>query len=97
MQDPGLSHVHFDLSWDEVAKYLTATPEALARSAAIINRHPDRFLFGTDAVAPSDIDGYLKVHRQYEPLWKLLSPRALAAVQTGNYERLFDEAYRLRP
>ena len=26
--DPALQHVHFDISWDEVAKYATATPEA---------------------------------------------------------------------
>ncbi len=26
--DPALAHVYFDISWDEVAKYVTATPEA---------------------------------------------------------------------
>ena len=29
LADPALPHVHFDLSWDEVAKYVVATPETL--------------------------------------------------------------------
>jgi hypothetical protein len=95
LDDPAFSHVNFDISWSEVAKYLTATPDALQNSARIINRHPDRFLFGSDEVASTEVDAYLSVYRQYEPLWKLLTPEARTAVQRGNYERLFDEA-RLR-
>jgi hypothetical protein len=92
--EPALRHVHFDISWDEVAKYLVATPESIARSSDVINRHPDRFLFGTDEVAPRDTEGYLKVYRQYEPLWQALTPEASEKVRKGNYERLFDEARR---
>jgi hypothetical protein len=90
--DPALRHVHFDISWDEVAKYLVATPESIARSSGVINHHPDRFLFGTDEVAPRDAEGYLKVYRQYEPLWQALTPEAREKVRKGNYERLFDAA-----
>ena len=54
LADPALRHVYFDISWDEVAKYLVATPEAAQRAADVINRYPDRFLFGTDEVAPTD-------------------------------------------
>ena len=43
----------FDISWDEVAKYAVASPESIARVAPILNRYPDRFLFGTDTVAPA--------------------------------------------
>ena len=43
-----LDHVLFDLSWDETAKYLTATPQTIQAAADLINRYPDRFLFGTD-------------------------------------------------
>ncbi len=50
---PGAQHVMFDISWDEVAKYAVASPESIERVAAILNRYPDRFLFGTDTVAPS--------------------------------------------
>jgi predicted TIM-barrel fold metal-dependent hydrolase len=92
IDDPTLAHVHFDISWDEVAKYVIATPEATQRTADLINRHADRFLFGTDEVAPSDQQTYLRVYRQYDPLWRLLTPEAQALVKRGNYERLFDAA-----
>lgn len=95
LEDPGLRHVHFDLSWDEVAKYLLATPEITQASAALIDRFPDRFLFGTDDVAPPDREAHLAVYRMYEPLWAALAPEASRKVRLGNYERIFDEA-RLR-
>jgi hypothetical protein len=92
LADPTLSHVSFDISWDEVAKYIVATPESTQRTARAINRYPDRFLFGTDEVAPTDQQGYLKVYRQYDPLWKALTPEARDKVKRLNYERLFDAA-----
>lgn len=92
LKDPQLSHVHFDISWDEVAKYMTATPESIKISADLINRYPDRFLFGTDEVAPSSQETYLKVYYQYDPLWKLLDPVTSQKVRKGNYERIFDAA-----
>jgi hypothetical protein len=92
IEDSGLEHVHFDISWDEVAKYVVASPEVTQRTAALINRHPERFLFGTDEVAPSDQQQYLRVYRQYDPLWRALTPEAQALVKRGNYERLFDAA-----
>ena len=85
-------HVHFDISWDEVAKYIVASPEAIAATAALINRHPDRFLFGTDEVAPTDPTKYRKVYDMYAPLWKSLTPEASEAVRKGNYERISDAA-----
>ena len=92
--EPRLRHLYFDISWNEVAKYLVATPETTQRAADVINRYPDRFLFGTDEVAPNDQATYLRVFRQYEPLWQLLSPEARELVLKGNYERLFDAARR---
>jgi hypothetical protein len=94
LDDPALKHVNFDISWDEVAKYATANPEVTARTARIINQYPDRFLFGTDEVAPKDQTGYLKVYRMYEPLFAQLTPEASAKLRKGNYERLFDAARR---
>ena len=32
------------------------------------------------------------MYRQYDPLWKLLTPEAKQKVLKGNYERLFDAA-----
>ena len=62
LDNPELSHVSIDISWDEVAKYLVATPETTAAVADLINRHPDRFLFGSDEVAPTEQAKYLKVY-----------------------------------
>jgi predicted TIM-barrel fold metal-dependent hydrolase len=92
LADPQFSHVYFDISWDEVAKYVVSSPEATRVTADLLNHYPDRFLFGTDEVAPSTQEQYLRVYRQYEPLWKLLDEKAREKVLKGNYERLFDEA-----
>jgi hypothetical protein len=93
--DPAMSNVYIDISWDETAKYITASPEALEATAALISKYPDRFLFGSDVVAPSSIDSPMKVYNQYDPLWGKLSPEVSQNVQLGNYARLFDAA-RLR-
>jgi hypothetical protein len=92
LTDPAFAHVHFDISWNEVAKYLVGTPEAVKRAADVINRFPDRFLFGTDEVAPRDEGSYLRVYRQYAPLWDRLTPETSEKVRKGNYERIFDAA-----
>jgi predicted TIM-barrel fold metal-dependent hydrolase len=92
LKDPAFSHVYFDISWDEVAKYLVDSPESIRIAADLINRYPDRFLFGTDAVAPTNADGYLKTYKVYAPFWPALSAEARAKVLRGNYERLFDAA-----
>jgi hypothetical protein len=55
-----LRHVYFDISWDEVAKYLLATPETTRRAADLIERYSGRFLFGSDVVAPRDTIQYLR-------------------------------------
>ena len=94
IKDPQLTHVYFDISWDEVAKYIVSTPESTNNAAAMVNRYPDRFLFGTDEVAPANQEKYLKIYTRYEPFWKLLSTDASEKVRKGNYERIFDEARR---
>jgi len=94
LSDPALRHVYIDLSWDETAKYIVASPETIAVTAALINHYPDRFLFGTDEVAPTDQTAYLKVASLYEPLFARLTPEASEQVRKGNYVRLFDEARR---
>jgi len=92
LEDPAFRHVYFDISWDEVAKYAVATPESTKRIADIINRYPDRVLFGSDVVAPKSVEAMTKVFHMYDPLWKLLTPEASQKVRMGNYERLFDQA-----
>lgn len=92
LRDPALQHVYFDISWNEVAKYVVASPESLRITTDLIERHPDRVLFGTDEVAPADQASYLRIYDQYAPLWGALSPKASAQLRMGNYERLFDQA-----
>jgi len=59
---------------------------------ALVCRFPDRFLFGSDVVAPTSIDAPMEVFNLYTQLWKALTPAASEAVRLGNYQRLFDAA-----
>jgi len=92
LRDPAFHHVYFDISWDEVAKYLVANPDATRSTADLMRRYPNRFLFGTDCAAPDDQAKYLKVFNQYQPLWQSLDAETSRKVRLANYERLFDEA-----
>jgi hypothetical protein len=94
LTDPALSHLSFDISWDEVAKYAIASPESIIRVASVLNKYPDRFLFGTDTVAPSGPAPYFAVFDMWAPVWRLLTPDASLKVRKGNYERIFDEGRR---
>jgi hypothetical protein len=94
LRDPALSHVNFDISWDEVAKYAVATPQSITRVAEVLNKYPTRFLFGTDTVAPAGPAPYYAVYDIWTPVWRLLTPEASLAVRKGNYERIFDEGRR---
>jgi hypothetical protein len=92
LSDPAFRNVYFDISWDEVAKYIVATPESAQITADLMNRYPDRFLFGTDEVAPPTQQQYLRVYYEYKPLWQLLSNGTSENVRKGNYQRIFDNA-----
>jgi predicted TIM-barrel fold metal-dependent hydrolase len=92
LTNPDLNHVFFDISWDEVAKYAVESAESAERVADVINRFPDRFLFGTDCVAPGKLEGMTDVFHKYDPVWKLLTPEASRKVRIENHERLFDQA-----
>jgi hypothetical protein len=90
--NPAFNHVNFDISWDEVAKYAVATPESITRVTTMLNRYPDRFLFGTDTVAPAGPQPYYAVFDMWAPVWRGLTPEASLKVRKRNYERIFDEA-----
>ena len=92
--DSAFNHVYFDISWDEVAKYVSQTPGSVQRVAGLMTRYPDRFLFGTDVVAPKDTTKYFRTYNLYQPLWDALAPEVRRQVCLGNYERLFDAARR---
>ena len=52
-------------------------------TADLINRYPDRFLFGTDVVAPKTPEQYFAVYEMYKPLWAKLTPEASEKVLQG--------------
>ena len=92
LDDPAFSNVYFDISWDEVAKYIISSPEVTKRCAALMDQYPDRFLFGTDVVAPPDQKFYMAVYEMYQPLWKALKPETSEKIRKQNYLKLFDGA-----
>jgi predicted TIM-barrel fold metal-dependent hydrolase len=92
LKNPDLDHVYYDISWDEVSKYATESEESAKRVSTIINRHPDRFLFGTDCVAPKSRQAMTKVFHSYDKIWNLLTSEAKRMVCFENHERLFDQA-----
>jgi len=94
LANPKLANFFIDISWTEMAKYVVATPETTAAMADLINRYPDRFLFGTDEVGPTDQGKYLANYDLYQPMFARLTPEAKQKLLKDNYERLFDEARR---
>jgi hypothetical protein len=94
LDNPQFAHVYFDISWTETAKYIVATPDTVRVVAAMIAKHPDRFIFGTDEVGPTDQRAYLHVYEQYAPLWRALGPATSEMVLKKNYVRIFDAARR---
>ncbi len=92
LDDPAFANVYFDISWDEVAKYIISSPEVTQRCAALMDKYPDRFLFGTDVVSPPDQKFYMAVYEMYQPLWKALKPETSEKIRKQNYLNLFDGA-----
>jgi len=92
LADETLAHVNFDISWDEVAKWIVADEETLAAWTALLQDFPDRFLFGTDTVAPKSVAEYGRAFEVYAPLWQRLDAATSVKVRMDNYERLFDAA-----
>jgi predicted TIM-barrel fold metal-dependent hydrolase len=93
LDNPKLKNVNFDISWTETAKYLSS-PVAVDRVVELIKRHPDRFLFGTDEVAPKTQAEYLRIFEMYQVLWAKLPPEVAEQVKKTNYVRIFDDARR---
>jgi predicted TIM-barrel fold metal-dependent hydrolase len=92
LSDPAYKNLFIDISWDETAKYITANETSVGNSAYLINRFPDRFLFGTDNVAPASQEKNLEIYHLYDPLWRALTPDAREKILKLNYEKLFDKA-----
>jgi hypothetical protein len=92
LDDSAYAGVAFDLSWIQTAKYIVASDESVKITADLITRHPDRFLYGSDEVAPNSEAQLMSVYDVYAPLWKALAPEVREKVLRGNFERIFDGA-----
>ncbi len=92
LEDPAYRNFYFDLSWDETAKWLMSSEKSIAKTTEVITKYPDKFMFGTDNVAPDKQEKQLNVYHAYDPLWKALGEEITYKVCIGNYERLFDDA-----
>jgi len=68
---------------DEVGEVHRVEPRSLERATAIINRYPDRFLFGTDEVARGTQKGYLKVYEMSRRCFREAHPEASEKLRTG--------------
>ena len=86
------SHVCFDISWDEVAKWIVADDASLDAWVRLLQQYPDRFLFGSDVVAPKTQADYLKAFNAYQRLWERLDADTASKVKSRNFERIFDAA-----
>lgn len=92
LSDERLANVALDISWDEVAQYMVRDEASIEAWANLMNKYPTRFLFGTDSVAPTSWDAYVKTFVDYEPLWAALDEVTYEHVNFSNYERIFDAA-----
>ena len=89
LADPSLKHVSIDLSWDVVSKYI-GDPAMKKQWAALVNKYPDRFIYGSDSVAadtPKVYDATINVYRDTGFL-DLLRDRG--PLLRGNFERLVE-------
>ena len=75
------SHVHF-----------VADDASLHAWVKLLNQYPDRFLFGSDTVAPKSRADYLKAFDAYQKLWERLDAETASNVKAKNFERIFDAA-----
>jgi len=84
-------NVRVDIAWDEVAKYIVKNSETLRQWSQLICKYPDRFLYGSDLIAPRDAR-YIKTFNHYKPLLDILPPDVAHAVVYDNAKNLFDRA-----
>ncbi len=77
-----------DISWSQVASQLVK-PMAIDRWAAMIEKNPDRFVIGSDALAPADPAKWEQTFSIYKKLTDKLSEPAREKLLNGNYEAVF--------
>lgn len=68
MEDPSLSHVNIDLSWDVINKYMVKDTETMVQWARLVHDFPNRFIYGSDSVGISQHTGILPHFSGYDML-----------------------------
>ncbi|MFQ6554317.1 amidohydrolase family protein [Aestuariibius insulae] len=92
LEDPELSNVHIDMSWDIVSGYFRGN-EALAQSAAqLIKDFPDRFMYGSDTVANDGTSHNALRDYLLAGVFDNLTYDEFALVMFGNARRVIGES-----
>lgn len=78
-----------DISWSKVAEQLTASPEAMSRWGAFLEKNNTRVLFGSDTLSPANNQKWDETRQIYSKLLDQLSDGARANILNGNYDRVF--------
>jgi hypothetical protein len=92
-----LPNLHFDLSWDVVAQQLVQSDGQFDQVKAepliqLMNDFPDRFLFGSDCVAPRSAEAWASTSKVFRELVDRLEPETRRKFTKGNYERVYMQA-----
>lgn len=91
LDDPELSHIYFDISWDEVAKYAVVNDKTEKAMADFLNKYADRILFGSDNVAMTDQKTHLKQFEMWQPVFGRLTDEAKEKILKTNYVKVYDK------
>lgn len=76
------ANLYFDLSWLVFENYVARDDASLDTWAALLTRHPDRFLIGTDVVG--HWKSYVQNITKYQRLLDRLSPEVARKTASGN-------------
>jgi hypothetical protein len=90
LSDPRLSHLYFDISWDEVAKYVVQTREIEKARGRRLQSISGPVLLGPRRAGGSG--GAAAGLRAGAPICARLTPEASVKIRKGNYKRIFDAA-----
>jgi hypothetical protein len=92
LENPALSKLHIDISWTVVADKLMANDNTSKEWRALIDDFSDRFIFGSDTLAPQTSDIWNQTYKKYSDLRNALAENTVKKVFLENYERVFVEA-----
>jgi hypothetical protein len=84
-------HVYIDLSWVVWDNYIA---DDMATWARLIEKHPTRFMLGSDVVGGSSTAA--KTIQQFEPLLDILKPKTRQLVARDNFANLMEQLADLR-